>query len=79
MLAMSISDSVQAQTSKADVVTFINPDGTDAAGDVVGKARLHRSKNGVNLTIDCVEDTAPELGGCYDAQAVVFPLSGRND
>lgn len=54
-LAMGISGPAQAQTSKADVFTFFNADETAAAGDVVGQARLHRSKEGANLGIETTE------------------------
>jgi hypothetical protein len=55
-LALAISGLAQASsyksaTSRADVFTFQNEDGSDAAGNVVGRAYLHRLEAGVSLVI----------------------------
>lgn len=55
VLVMAISGPAQANTSWAKVTTFFNPDDTPAAGDVVGKATLKRSKEGVNVSIHTTE------------------------
>lgn len=68
-LVMAISGPAQAQTSKADVITFFNSDGTPAAGDVVGKARLHRSAQGATLTINT---TGLDDGSAYTIWWIIF-------
>lgn len=68
-LVMAISGPVQAQTSKADVFTFQNPNGSPANGDVVGNARLHRSAEGAKLTI---HTTGLEDGSAYTIWWVIF-------
>lgn len=73
LLAITVSGLAQAQTSKTDVVTFFNADGTPAAGDVVGKGKLKRSHEGVNLT---VETTNLEPYGAYSIWWVIFNNPG---
>ena len=68
-LAMAITGPAQANNSKADVFTFDNPDGTPAAGNVVGEATLKRSKEGVNVTIHTTE-LGP--GNAYTIWWIIF-------
>lgn len=76
LLALTISSLAQAQTSKTDVFTFMNADGSDAAGDVVGEATLHRSHDGVRLTI---ETTNLGPGAAYSIWWVIFNNPGACD
>lgn len=73
VLLMAISVPAQATKSKADVFTFFNADGTPAAGDVVGKATLKRSKEGVNLT---VHTSNLDPGNAYTIWWVIFNNPG---
>ena len=73
LLAITVSGFAEAQTSKADVFTFFNADGTPAAGDVVGHATLKRSHEGVNLTI---ETTSLGPYGAYSIWWVIFNNPG---
>ena len=68
-LAMAITGPAQANNSKADVFTFFNADGSPAAGNVVGKATLKRSKKGVNVTVDTTELGS---GNAYTIWWIIF-------
>ena len=54
-LAMAFNGPLQAQTSHAEVFTFMLPNGDPADGHVVGRGRLHRSAEGANLIINTTE------------------------
>lgn len=59
----------EAGPVKADVFTFEQPDGSPAAGNVVGRARLIRMLSGVRLRIDT---TGLQPGGAYTVWWVIF-------
>jgi hypothetical protein len=69
VLALSGSNLAQAQTSHGDVFTFMNADGTPAAGDVVGSATLHRSHDGVRLH---ASTTWLNAGSAYSVWWIIF-------
>jgi hypothetical protein len=62
-------NSLGGQTSTADVFTFMMPDETPAAGDVVGTADLTRTAAGVNLTAN---STLLDAGSAYSLWWVIF-------
>lgn len=68
-LALLVSGMAQAQTSRTDVFTFFNNDGTPANGDVVGQASLHRSHDGIRLNIDT---TGLHAGAAYSVWWIIF-------
>ena len=73
VLAMGFSLQVLAKTSEADVVTFQLPDGSDAAGDVVGKARLMRNHQGITLHL---RTTGLSAGYAYTFWWIIFNHPG---
>ena len=62
-------NSFGGQTSTADVVTFMLPDETPAAGDVVGTATLTRTAVGVKLTAN---STLLDAGAAYTLWWIIF-------
>ena len=73
VLAIAFSSPAQAKKSKTDVFTFFNADDTPAAGNIVGKATLKRSKAGVNLTVHTTE-LGP--GNAYTIWWIIFNNPG---
>jgi hypothetical protein len=67
-VAMAVN-SIGGQTSTADVFTFMMPDETPAAGDVVGTAVLTRTIAGVHLTADT---TMLDAGSAYSLWWIIF-------
>lgn len=65
-LVIAISGPAQAQSSKANVFVI-------DSGEVVGKARLHRSKEGVNLTI---KTSGLVPGDAYSVWWIIFNNPG---
>jgi hypothetical protein len=57
------------QTSTADIFTFMMPDETPAAGDVVGTADLTRTAAGVRLTAN---STLLDAGAAYTLWWIIF-------
>jgi hypothetical protein len=68
-LILTMSSTAQAQTSHTRVFTFMLPDGTSAADDTVGWARLHRSGNGARLSL---KTTRLGPGSAYSVWWVIF-------
>lgn len=62
-------NSVAGMTSTADVFTFMMPDGSPAAGDVVGMASLTRTGAGVYMVADT---TMLDAGSAYTLWWVIF-------
>jgi hypothetical protein len=69
-------NSVGGQTSTADVFTFMMPDETPAAGDVVGTATLTRTIAGIHLTAD---STMLDAGSAYSLWWIIFNNPGACD
>ena len=57
------------ETSTADIFTFMMPDETPAAGDVVGAAELTRTAAGVRLTAN---STLLDAGSAYTVWWIIF-------
>ncbi len=62
-------NSVGGQTSTADVFTFMMPDETPAAGDVVGSASLTRTAAGIHLTAN---STMLDAGSAHTLWWIIF-------
>lgn len=58
-----------AKTQHADVVTFQNPDGTAAMGELAGSARIKRSKQDVLLSLETDQATP---GDAYTVWWIIF-------
>jgi hypothetical protein len=65
----AVATAVNGDTSMADVVTFMLPDETPAAGDVVGTAELTRTAAGVHLTAN---STLLDVGAAYTLWWIIF-------
>ena len=68
-LLMAIGGQAQAETSKADVISL-------ADGSTVGKARLHRSRMGANVTI---KSTGLVPGDAYSVWWLIFNEDPNDD
>jgi len=64
------------QISSTDVFTFFLPDGTAAAGDIVGTAELQRAASGVAVRIDTTMLTP---GNAYSVWWIIFNNPGACD
>lgn len=62
-------NSAAGQASTTDIFTFMLPDDTPAAGDVVGTAELTRTAAGVRLTAN---STLLDAGGAYTLWWIIF-------
>lgn len=74
-VAASVNDNnsrimaIEGIATTSDVTTFFNPDGTPAAGDVVGSATLQRTAAGIRLWVDT---TMLVPGDAYTLWWVIF-------